>query len=263
MADAMVEGRYDRLRGRPEGVLILQRAAGATAPDQMITARDALHQATTLAWTRAAADDVVEQQKVQALARTMAEALGESPSTDPLPILLARAREGFSAHAADPTAAGLALVTIAAERISGRCPDEPCADIGRIATLRQAEAWGPQAAQYAHRWRIIAAKDALDQLSASIENKRPTYAFPLIADVIVGETGERVPLSLLLQRSLSPEAVLTVTRGLGAPDGTQPLEAVAALSAHVAALCSSAPTQPGADDPIPLHTICPEPPSVP
>ncbi len=263
VADAMPEGRYDRLRSRPEGVLILQRSAGATAPDQMDTAYTALHQATALAWTRAAADGVVDQKKAQELGRTMAVALGQPPSTDPLPILLDQAREGFSAHASDATATGLGLVTIAAERISGKCPDAPCVDIGRIATLRQAEAWGADVTPYAHRWRIIAAKDALDQVQSAIDNKRPTYAFPLIADIMVGETGERIPLSLLLQRSLSPEAVLTVTRGLGAPDGTRPEAAVSALMQHVEALCNSAPTNAPGGGPIPLDTICPGAPTRP
>ena len=104
---------------------------------------------------------------------------------------------------------------------------------------------------------MIAAKDALDQVAASVENKRPTYAFPLVADLIVGATGERVPLSLLLQRNLTPEAVLTITRGLGAPDGTQPSEAVDALSNHVDQLCAFDPAPGLAGGPIPLDDICP------
>ena len=257
VADAMVEGRYDRLRGRPEGALILGRAAGDTDPTRYEEALAALHLATELAWSRAAADGVVEQKKVQERTRSIANELGEPPEVDPLPALLARAREGFTADAANPTSTGLALVAIAAERIGGHCPDVPCTDIGRVATLKQAAAWAPEVAAYAQRWRVIAAKDALDQVTASVENKRPTYAFPLVADLIVGETGERIPLSLLLQRNLTPEAVLTITRGLGAPDGTQPSEAVAALASHVDKLCAFPAAQSLLGGPMPFGNICP------
>ncbi|MBO85521.1 MAG: hypothetical protein CL927_09190 [Deltaproteobacteria bacterium] len=257
VADAMVEGRYDRLRDRPEGTLILQRAAGSSHPEKRQEALDALQLATTLAWTRAAADGVVEQQKAQALARSIAREIAHPSDSDPLPSLLSRAREGFSADASSPASTGLALVTIAAERLVGTCPDAPCADLGRIATLRQAEVWDPEVIPYARLWRLIAAKDALDQVTASVENKRPIYALPLIADLMVGENGERVPLSLLLQRSLSPEAVLTITRGLDAPDGTQPAEAVAALEQHIETLCTRMPTAQPSGGPVPLSAICP------
>ncbi len=257
VVEAMVEGRYDRLRSRPEGALLLARADAAQSEEAGTTGTLALDTATELALVRAAADGPIEQQRAQKLARKRAVELGLEESADPMPVLLEQARLHLTDDAGVDASAGLALVAIAAARVGGHCPDAPCEGVDRIAMLQQATVWSPEeVGPYSHAWRIVAAKDALDQLTVAVENKRPTYAFPLVADILVGERAERVPLSLLLQRSLGPEACLAITRGLGAPDGTAPQDVLKALDDHIHALCADAPTELAERWTAPMQAIC-------
>jgi len=241
VARAMATGRYDRLRSRPEGALILGRAAGHSAPDQHEAGTAHLNTATHLALVQAAADGPRARKQAQDLAQDLATARGLEDGANPLPGLLDDARVAFTANAGDPTSVGLALVATAAQRLDGACPDAPCVGVDRVSMLRQATQWGAGVEPPAWAWRLVAAKDALDQLTVSIEEKLPSHAFPLIADIIVGETHNRVPLSLLLQRSVGPEAALAITRGFGRPDGTRPEDALAALQAQVDDLCKARP----------------------
>lgn len=241
---AMVAGTYDRLRARPEGALITARAKGGRDAAAGATGAEALRRATHLALVRVAADRPAQQDKAQRLAKGIATELGLEASANPLPVLLQQGWDALLADAADDRSSGLALVTVAAQRLSGSRLTGPPESLDRIATLRQATGWHTDVEPYAWAWRLIAAKDALDQLTISEEDQRSTVAFPLVADIIVGESRGRVPLSLLLQQRLGPAASLAITRGLGSPDGTSPQDALSALSTHIHALCGARPEAP-------------------
>jgi len=257
IARAMAPAAFDRLRATPEGALIDARARDAHAPDQADAAQAALNMATRLALVQAAADGIRGQRTAQTLSQELATQRGLDAGADPLPGLLEDARLGFTADGGRPSSAGQAMVALAAQRIDGSCVHSPCTGVDRIATLHLAAMQSPEVAPAAWAWRTIAVKTAVDRLQVSIEDALPTTVFPLIADLIVGEVGGRVPLSLLLQRSTGPEAALAITRGLGATDGTQPQDALQALQALLHSVCSERPPElPAAWQP-PIERICP------
>ena len=256
VAAAMSESQYDRLRDTPEGALIVARATLLRNGARGTSGTTELEAATHLALVQAAADGIRTQRAAQDLARSLATDRGLAPETDPLPPMLEEARVALTADAGSPASLGRALVAVAAQRLDGHCTVGLCTGVDRTATLALAGRQAADAEPVAWAWRVIAAKTALDRLDVAVKQQLPTSAFPLVADIIVGETGQRVPLSLLLQRSMGPDACLTVTRGLGAPDGTRPEDALAAVQAHIGRVCEARPEQlPEAWSP-PVAAIC-------
>ena len=262
IAQAMAPASFDRLRATPEGALIAARAGKHHSPDQAVSAQAALIGATQLALVEAAADGLRDRKKAQTLSQELAIQRGLGAGDDPLPGLLEDARIGFTADGGRPSSAGHAMVALAAQRIDGSCFHSPCTGVDRIGTLHLAAKQSPEVAPAAWAWRVIAVKTAVDRLQVSIEDALPTTVFPLIADLMVGEVGGRVPLSLLLQRSTGPEAALAITRGLGGTDGTQPQDALQALTELLWSVCSECPPKLPATWQPPIGRICP-PRSVP
>ncbi len=239
---AMTAGTFDRLRDAPTGRLLVARAQDLHDEGARAQGADRLVAATALALTRAAADHPGEHARAASDAAEWATQLSLPEGTDPLPVLLDQAASALTADAGDPTSTGLALVALTAARFSTRCTDTPCRSLDRTATLQRASAWGPPVEAFAWTWRVIAAKTVLDQLAIAVERGRGTDVHYDVADILIGERGARVPLSLLRQNSINEVAALHITRAADAANSTAGEDAVHAMQQVLASICARPPT---------------------
>lgn len=243
--NAMVVGTFDRLRAMPAGQLVVARALsdGSQSEQSLQLGLDLLADATHLALIRSAADSAPQQEAARDVADSLkaAHSLQLDDAQDPLPVLVAEAFESFVQAGGTDASTGLGLVALTAARLLDACPDTPCTGLDRHDSLQRAGVWSSSAATYAWAWRLSTAQDLRDQLEVAEELGLSTDALPDVADLIVGERTARIPAALLQQPTLTPSTALAITRGLGQPDGTRAEDALSALDAHIARLCSSPP----------------------
>jgi len=243
---AMTVGTFDRLRDLPAGRVMVARAEATEAADpaKLDEGRTLFSEATHLMLLRASADNAPQQEQAQRIAEDLHQRhqLSGDDTEDPLPQLLHASLDALVEAGGGEDSTGLALVVVTAERLVDACPDRPCAGLDLHDTLSRASAWSAEAESFAWAWRLATAKDLRDQLEVSNELGLSTDALPAVADLIVGEHTARVPVALMQQNTLTPAAVLAVTRGLHQPDGTQPADALRALDVHMVRLCETLPS---------------------
>jgi hypothetical protein len=239
-AAAMQPGVHDRLIDAPVGNLLVQRAHDASDPPAHARGLQALATATSLALESAAADRDSEQRAVAERKAAARAELGD----EPVPALLARARTELSRDAGDDVSAGLALVAIGAERLVDSCPDRPCVGLDRTLALARAETWGPEVAQWARAWRLVALKNAVDEFEVAYD--RPTFyqVIPALADALIGSGASTVPLSLLQQRAANSVVLLALSRAAAGVDATDEEGTTLALRKRLAELAGQVASDP-------------------
>jgi len=233
VAAALQPGVHDRLRSRPEGALILARAAGVRDPAAAVAGAAALARATSLALEEAAADRDSEQ---SAWARTRDAARAQTGAADPIGFHLDAAWAAYLLDAGEPRSAAAAHVAITAARVRGSCADRPCGGLDRMETLRRLEDAEP-AAQI---WRVIQWKSAVDTLEASHDRPSAWLGMPLLADALLGEGAGAIPHDLLRVRAFGPSAWLALSRAARGADATTFVDAARALRARVAGAADAA-----------------------
>lgn len=219
---------YDGLVKTPTGALLLARIEGRSANVQ--PALEQLERATLLALTRAAADRSSEQGAWSDLRAAAAAELGLD---DPVVGLLQRARDGLTAGASDPRAAGGALLAIGAMRLEGSCGELTCAGVDRVETLRAAGRWSPEIERLSAVWRVIALKEALDTMEVGHATVMYPKAMTALVDALVGTGAGPLDLHLLRRRSPDPSVWLALGRSVGADGITDWKACRAALGEHL------------------------------
>ncbi len=240
-AAALKPGVYDRLIDSPTGTLLRARAAGATQPGAAARAQDKLAEATTLALQQVTADRNADQEQWRQTRDRLADNLGP----DPVASLLTQARTTAAAAASEDAAVATALLSHAAERIHGTCPDAPCGGLDRVATLHVAERWDSTQAHTAAVWRVIALKAALDRLEVTRERVGVPGAWGDLSDALLGTGGGSVPQHLLRTRTPTAATWLALSRAAGETDATTWEDCLAALEARLGSLVDDALAQPG------------------
>ena len=225
-AKALLADAHTRLADSPYGRLLLARAGDFQDPEAAQTGQQFFWEASQHALEWAAADDDTTQAVVQARRAAFREQRGANPAA----WNLARAREVLRMNAASNASSGLALVTIAAERLEGSCPDLPCGGLDRVAALTRASRWHADAKAAASVWHVIALKRALDTLEVSLDKPSLYRRLPQIADALAGMNESTIELAFLRHRTPTPGMMLTISRmagGLPTSDTTQAIESVA------------------------------------
>lgn len=215
-ARALQPGVYDRLIDSPAGALLRARADRTAHAGSLGRAKEALAQGTHLALQRVAADRDAEQEQW----RRTREGLTETLGSDPVATLLASARTQATEDAAQDEAVAIGLLAMAAERIHGSCPDQPCSGLDRVAALGAAVRWDPDQAATVAVWQAIALKAALDRLEVTRERVGVPGAWADLADALLGTGGGSVPQHLLRTRTPTAATWLALSRAAGATDAT-------------------------------------------
>ncbi len=220
---------YDGLRQTPTGRLLVARAAHTTSDTR--AAWTDLQRATALALSRVAADRDREQAAFAELKRSMATEL--AIEGDPEPVLLRRAAAGLTLGAGDDTAAGGALLALAALRWLDACEIAPCTGVDRVETMHAAEAYDPKVAKLAILWQVIALKDVIDTMEVAHDTVLFPDAMVDMVDALIGTGGGPLEARLLRRRRPDPQTWLVVARAVGA-EGVTTWEGVrAAVGAHL------------------------------
>ncbi|HHO52342.1 MAG TPA: hypothetical protein ENK18_16090 [Deltaproteobacteria bacterium] len=172
----------------------------------------ALLRATQLALHRAAADRDREQAAWAELLTAESEALG---GTDPISILLERARSQLTPAATDDRAAGAALLALSAQRWIEQCPSEPCAGIDRVETMAAAGRWHSSIAPLAATWQVVALKEALDTLEVGHDTALFPTAIVDLVDALLGTGGGPLDARILRKQRPDPGVWLSIARAVG------------------------------------------------
>jgi len=142
--------------------------------------------------------------------------------------------------ASSQNSTGMALVTIAAERLENSCPDTPCEGIDIVASINRAAQWGPAAESAAAAWKVIALKRALDTLTISLDKPSLYRRLPQIADALAGTTESPIELSFLRHRVATPGMMLTISRMAGGTPTSDTDQAILAVAERLQAACDDA-----------------------
>lgn len=219
---------YDGLTETPMGKLVVARANGASADPG--TGYADLKEATRLALLRAAADRDSEQATWSEARAAAAEATG---AEDPIAAYLDRAAKALTAAAGDDKAAGGALLALGAQRWVDACPDTPCIGVDRTSWMRAAGRWHEGIAPLAATWRVIALKEALDDMDVGHETVLYPQASLTLTDALLGTGAGPLELSLLRRRSPTPQVWLELARAVGTEGSTDWTETRVALGNHL------------------------------
>lgn len=230
VAGRLADPDLSRLAATPAGAILLARSAPAS-PASGATVRSA----TELALLQAAADLPSEHEAVRRLAESLAPG-----KLDPVASLLSANLPILTASAGDDPTAGLALVAHTALRWRGACPDTPCGGFDRLPTLTAAGAYGPEAAELAAVWRVVAWKSSVDELYAAWGRPQVVPAMDRIVELIADEQPRTLDRNVLLRSHPDPAWALAVTRAVGGPDGTDRNAVLRALYRKVAAAAVAA-----------------------
>lgn len=245
-AASLQPGVYDRLLDSPTGALLRGRASGVQDTALETQAASDLRRATALALMRVSADRDSEQERWRDRRASLVPDLGE----DPIGALLASARTGATRAAGSDGATATALVALAAERLHGSCPDEPCEGLDRVSSLAAAERWTADDDELRGLiavWRVIALKGALDRLEVTRERAGVPGAWGDLGDALVGTGGGSVPEHLLRTRTPSPNTWLALSRAAGGTDATTWEDCWPVLQAKLGALIDDALKNNGLD----------------
>jgi hypothetical protein len=235
-AQALESDAHTLLAESPYGKLILSRAAELRDPDSAKTGQQFFWEATGHALQWAAADSDSEQAIIQKQRATFRAQRNSTPTA----WNLARARELLRLNAASDASTGLALVTIAAERIEGSCPDKPCDGLYRVAALTRASRWHSDAAAGAAVWQVIALKRALDTLEVSLDKPSLYRRLPQIADALTGSQEATIELAFLRHRTATPGMMLTISRMAGGQPTSDAMQAIEAVGIRLRDACDVA-----------------------
>ncbi len=233
---ALMSDAHTLLADSPYGRLIVSRASGLHDPDAAKTGVQFFWEASGHALEWAAADSDSEQ----AIVQKKRAAFRAQRNSTPTAWNLARAREVLRLNASNNATTGLALVTIAAERLEGSCPDVPCDGLDRVASLTRASRWHPDAAAGAAVWQVIALKRALDTLEVSLDKPSLYRRLPQIADALAGSREGTIELAFLRHRTPTPGMMLTVSRMAGGPPTSDATQAIEAVGIRLRAACDQA-----------------------
>lgn len=236
VSKALQSSSYTGLATTPIGMLIYDRAQDMRSPEDRVSGTSKMWEASEHALRWAGADTNKDQTRLRIERDTHRDTYGETASAR----ALREARVLLTADAAEDDSAGLALVVIAAERIEGSCPDKPCEGLDRVAALKRAEVWGPTARQAAAVWMVIAAKQALDTLEASLDRPSLHRRLPEIAEVLSAASGQSIELSFLRHRVKSPALLLSISRMAGGEPQTDPLLVLDTVREQLILLCDEA-----------------------
>lgn len=228
IASGLAAPMYDGLVKTPTGALLHARIEKRSANVQ--PALEQLERATLLALTRAAADRSSEQ---GAWADMREAASSELGLDDPVVGLLQRARDGLTAGAVDPRAAGGALLAIGAMRWEGNCGELTCAGVDRVETMRSAGRWSPEIERLSAVWRVVALKEALDTMDVGHATVMYPKAMTALVDALIGTGAGPLDLHLLRRRSPDPAVWLALGRSVGADGITDWTACRAALGDHL------------------------------
>ena len=237
---ALATNAHTLLADSPYGQLMLARADGATDAEALTSGGQFFWEATAHALAWAAADTDAEQKEALAARQQFRQQRGTTPAAWNLD----RARRLLTMDAANDAAAGLALVTIAAERLENSCPDAPCGGLYIVASLTRAGQWHESAAAGAAVWHVIALKRALDSLRSSIDKPSLYRRLPHIADALTGLSEDTIELSFLRHRVASPAMMLNISRMAGGKPTSDADQAIEAVAKRLQQACDRALEQP-------------------
>jgi len=235
-AQALESDAHTRLADSPYGRLILSRASDLQDPEAAKSGTQFFWEATGHALEWAAADSDAEQAHMQEKRTAFRAQRNSTPSA----WNLSRARELLRLNATSDASTGLALVTIAAERIEGSCPDTPCEGLDRVASLTRAGRWHPEAAAGASVWQVIALKRALDTLEVSLDKPALYRRLPQIADALAGSQEATIELAFLRHRTATPGMMLTISRMAGGQPTSDAMQAIEAVEERLKKACDTA-----------------------
>jgi hypothetical protein len=235
-ASALASDAQTLLADSPYGRLILARAGGLRDPDAAKTGVQFFWEATghALEWVAAESD------ADQAIIQQKRAAFRAQRSSTPSAWNLARARQVLPLNAASDASTGLALVTIAAERLEDSCPDSPCHGLDRVASLTRAGRWHPDAAAGAAVWHVIALKRALETLEVSLDKPSLYRRLPQIADALAGTQEGTIELAFLRHRTATPGMMLTISRMAGGQPTSDAAQAIDAVGVRLQKACDLA-----------------------
>lgn len=220
-----------RLAETPVGAILLARRA----PDAPPSAGASLRSATELALLQAAADLPREHEAARKLAAQLAP-----DQLDPAASLLRSALPALTAGAGNDATAGLALVAHTALRWREACTDRPCGGFDRLPTLAAAAGYGPEAAELAAVWRVVAWKSSVDELHAGWGRPQVVPAMDRIVELVASEQPRALDRNVLLRPQPDPAWSLAVSRAVGGPEGTDRKVVERALYRRVGAAAEAA-----------------------
>ena len=236
MAKALSAPTMTGIAGSPLGQLIQNRAAKAADPQAAAEGSELLWTATTKALMWAAADRDSDQSRLQKERDTFRQEYDQ----DPVSWHLHRAFNKLSLDAGNPSSVGLALVAYTGTRMNDTCTDAPCEGLDKMSTLVQSEVWNPSNPAPRWAWSVIATKEALDTLEASLDKPSLYRRLPAVADTLTGLNGEAVDLAFIRHRVASPALYLTISRIAGGAHSTQADGALLAVKMRLIAVCDEA-----------------------
>jgi len=235
-AEALNSDAHTLVADSPYGQLLLARNLGVMDAEAHTSGEQFFWEATGHALAWAAADKDIEQQYLQKQRADFRAQRNETPTA----WNLARARELFILDASNQASSGLALVTIAAERLEGSCPDKPCSGLDVVASITRAGRWGSDAASGAAVWQVIALKRALDTLSVSLDKPSLYRRLPQIADALSGMNESPIELSFLRHRVPTPGMMLAISRMAGGTPTSDTEQAIDAVARRLQKACDHA-----------------------
>jgi hypothetical protein len=112
--------------------------------------------------------------------------------------------------------------------------------LDKMSTLVQSGAWSTSNPAPRWAWAVIATKETLDTLEASLDTPSLYRRLPAVADTLTGLNGGAVDLAFIRHRVASPALFLTISRLAGGAHSTQAEGALLAVKMRLIAVCDEA-----------------------
>lgn len=237
------------LANSPLGRLIENRASNVSDPQSAVEGTDLLWTATTHALAWAAADEDSDQDRLSKKRDGFRSEYGQ----DPVSWNLHQAYDKLLLDAANPSSVALALVAYTGTRMNDTCTDAPCEGLDKMGTLVRSDTWSPSNPGARWAWSVIATKEALDTLEASLDKPSLYRRLPEVADTLTGLDGGAVDLAFIRHRVPSPALFLTISRLANGVHSSQVEGALRAVRMRLITVCDEAlghPMPTGASDQI-------------
>jgi hypothetical protein len=224
------------LADSPLGRLIDNRASKASDAQAAAEGTDLLWTATTHALAWAAADRDSDQNRL----RKERDAFRSEHQQDPVSWHLHQAYNKLLLDAGNPSSVALALVAYTGTRMNDTCTDAPCEGLDKMSTLVRSDSWSPTNTGARWAWSVIATKEALDTLEASLDKPSLYRRLPEVADTLTGLNGGAVDLAFIRHRVPSPALFLTISRLADGVHSSQVEGALRAVKMRLIAVCDQA-----------------------
>ena len=209
VASLLEAPQHQHLAETPLGAIIAARGSNKPSPPRPLAD---LALATELALQQAAADRDREQAE---WATRKQKAITDLGSDDPISLLLERSRRSLTPSSVDDGAAGGALLSFAASRWVGVCPEQPCRGLDRVEMMQSAGTWSEEIAPLASVWRVVALKESLDTMDVG----KDTVLFPSalidLVDALLGTGGGPLDAGILRRRRPDSTVWLVLGRAVG------------------------------------------------